>query len=318
MGTLEVVRLRGGAYLADALSAGAPDRSQWQGWLQDPGLRVEPGPQGLLIHGTTTVPKRAFTGLVSRRLYPADAVLVCEMKVPCDLSQPGTYGFVVHLCNRLVGDEVRTHQVPDNNSEITFGRMGDKLGWFHWWFDQTGGTFHKWKGEEESRPPTGRENQQFHTVAVHYDEPTQTTRALLLTEVGWEQVGRDRHLHKLCSAVELKVDAQRAGLELALLLRNCRLYPHPARTPVTVYVGREAEPASAARVSLLAPGGRGLAEARTDADGVAHLLLPTEGCYPTGGRFRVEAGGRRWESTPVEAAGVSGIYPGDLYALSCI
>jgi len=30
----------------------------------------------------------------------------------------------------------------------------------------------------------------------------------------------------------------------------------------------------------------------------------------------VEAQGRRWESEPVEADGVSGIYPGDCYALS--
>ncbi|MCK4299929.1 MAG: hypothetical protein KAX80_10375, partial [Planctomycetes bacterium] len=133
MGTLKVRQLRCGAYVADSLCAGALDRSEWQTWLRDPAMKVEPTEEGLLIRGKTSIDKRAFTGLVSRRLYPADAVLVCEMKVPCDLSQPGTFGVVVHLCNRLVGDEVRTLEIPDNNSEITFGRMGQKVGWFHWW-----------------------------------------------------------------------------------------------------------------------------------------------------------------------------------------
>lgn len=188
MGRLEVTRLRCGAYVKSAFTGSGIDRSEWQTWRHDPAMKAGPTREGLLIHGTTSVPKRAFTGLVSRRLHPADAVLVCEMRVPCDLSQPGTYGFVVHLCNRLVGDEVRTHQLPDNNSEITFGRMGDKVGWFHWWFDQTGGTFHKWKAEEEPRPPTGRETDRFHTAALTCEEPTRTSGALLRTEAGLKPV----------------------------------------------------------------------------------------------------------------------------------
>ncbi len=316
MGTLKVRQLRCGAYVADSLCAGAEDRSEWQTWLHDPAMKVEPTGEGLLIQGKTSIDKRAFTGLVSRRLYPADAVLVCEMKVPCDLSQPGTFGFVVHLCNRLVGDEVRTLEIPDNNSEITFGRMGEKVGWFHWWYDQTGGTFHKWDEDEEPRSPFGDEAERFHTVAVEYDEATRITRALLLTEAGWEQVGRDQRFRKLCSSIELKIDAQRAGLELALLLRNCRLFPHPARTPVTVYVGREATPARDAEVQLLDEHGAELSRGATDEDGIAHLVLPADVCYPLGGRFEVESAGETWEGEPIPASGVEGLYPGDYYALS--
>ena len=315
MGKLGVRQLRCGAYLADGLTGTSVDESEWQTWLTDPAMTVEPTEEGVLIHGTTSVDKRAFTGLVSRRLYPADAVLICEMKTPCDLGQEGTYGFVVHLCNRLVGDDVRTLEIPDNNSEITFGRMGERLGWFHWWFDQTGGTFHKWQPEEPSMPFRS-EAKQFHTVAVEYDEPSRTTRAFVMTSVARQQVGRDRCFRKMCSAIELKIDAQRAGLDLALLLRNCRLFPHPARTPVTVYVGREAEPAPGAQVQVLVPGSDLPSAAAADDDGIAHLMFPADACYPVEGCFLVEWEGRTWESAPVEAAGVEGIYPGDYYALS--
>ncbi|KPJ49441.1 MAG: hypothetical protein AMJ38_03320, partial [Dehalococcoidia bacterium DG_22] len=303
MGKITVTRLRSGAYVADTL-AGETDWAEWQTWLFDPAMTVEATDEGLLIQGTTSLEKRAFTGLVSRRLYPPDAMLICEMKVPCDLTQSGTYGFVVHLCNRLVGDEVRTLQLPDNNSEITFGRMGEKLGWFHWWYDHSGVGFHKWAEEEEPRSPLGDEGQRFQTVAVEYDEPTRTTRAFLLTGGAWEQVGQDRSFRKLCSSIELKIDAQGSGLELALVLRNCRLFPHPARTPVTVYVGKTAQPARNAQVQLLDAGGQPLASGTTDSDGVAELLLPVDACYPLGGGFRVESGGEVWDSAPIEPTGV--------------
>jgi hypothetical protein len=301
--------------VADALTGGTLNRAEWQPWRLDPAVAVEPTAGGLLISGTTSVEKRAFSGLVSRRLSPADAVLACDVRVPSDLSQQGTYGFVVHLCNRLVGDEVRTLEIPDNNSEIAFGRMGERVGWFHWWYDQTGGTFHKWQAEEEARRPFGDEGERWHTVAVEYDEPTRTSRAWLWTDARWEQVGRDRRFRKLCSSIELKIDAQRAGLSLAFLLRNCRLYPHPARTPVTVYVGGQSAPARGATVSLLSGEGVILGHAQADGDGIAHLLLPAVTCYPARGRFRVESEGKASESAAVEASGVEGIYPGDVYAL---
>lgn len=312
---VQVRRLRSGAYVADAFTGGVLDRAEWQLWRLDPAVTVEPTAGGLLISGTTSVDKRAFSGLVSRRLYPADAVLACEVRVPSDLSQPGTYGFVVHLCNRLVGDEVRTLEIPDNNSEIAFGRMGEAVGWFHWWYNQTGGTFYKWQAEEPARPAFGDEAERWHTVAVEYDEPTRTSRAWLWTESGWEQVGRDRQFRKLCSSIELKIDAQRTGLTLAFLLRNCRLYPHPARTPVTVYVGGQSAPARAAGVSLLSSEGKVLAQAEADADGIAHLLLPADACYPLSGRFRVGRKGKVSESDVLEAPGVEGVYPGDFYAV---
>ncbi|MCK4299941.1 MAG: hypothetical protein KAX80_10435, partial [Planctomycetes bacterium] len=155
-----------------------------------------------------------------------------------------------------------------------------------------------------------------HTVAVEYDEATRITRAFVLTEADREQVGRDQRFRKLCSSIELKIDAQRAGLELALLLRNCRLFPHPARTPLTVYVGREATPARDAEVQLLNPEGAELSCGTTDEDGIACLMLPTDGRYPLGGRFEVKSAGETWEGEPIPASGVQGIYPGDLYALS--
>ena len=315
MSPAKVRQLRWGAYVADAFTGGALDRAQWQTWRFDPAVAVEPTAGGLLISGTTSAAKRAFSGLVSRRLYPADAVLACDVRVPSDLSQRGTYGFIVHLCNRLVGDEVKTTEIPDNNSEVAFGRMGEKVGWFHWWYDQTASTFHKWIAEEPVRAPFGDEAERWHTVAAEYDEPTRTSRAWLWTGAGWEQVGRDRQFRKLCSSIELKIDAQGAGLTLAFLLRNCRLYPHPARTPVTVYVGRESVPAAGAKLSLVDAEGKALARAEADADGIAQLLLPMDACYPLAGRFRIEWKGQVRESDVLKASGVQGIYPGDFYAV---
>jgi hypothetical protein len=313
----KVRQLRWGAYVADAFTGGSLERAEWQPWRLDPAVGVEPTPAGLLISGTTSAAKRAFSGLVSRRLYPADAVLACDVRVPSDLSQPGTYGFIVHLCNRLVGDDVKTTEIPDNNSEVAFGRMGERVGWFHWWYDQTASTFHKWIAEEPVRTPFGDEAERWHTVAAEYDEPTSTSRAWLWTEAGWEQVGRDRRFRKLCSSIELKIDAHQAGLALAFLLRNCRLYPHPARTPVTVYVGRESAPAVGAKLSLLDGEGKARARAEADADGIAQLFLPVAACYPLSGRFRVEWKRQVRESDFLEAPGVEGIYPGDFYAVEC-
>ena len=63
-------------------------------------------------------------------------MLIAEMSMPCSFDQKGTFGFVTHLCNRPCGDQAQTPSIPDNNSEITFGRMGEELGWFFFLFQR--------------------------------------------------------------------------------------------------------------------------------------------------------------------------------------
>lgn len=110
-----VKRIQRGAFVADALTGQTVDFETWQFWRWDDGVRAEPTSEGLRVVGTTQEERRAFSGLVSRRLYPPDAVLICEVGVRCEMKQAGRLGAVVHLCNRLVGDDIVTLEIPDNN-----------------------------------------------------------------------------------------------------------------------------------------------------------------------------------------------------------
>ncbi|MHC4916768.1 MAG: hypothetical protein ACYTGB_14890 [Planctomycetota bacterium] len=316
-GSLTPVLVKGGAYVADALDARAIDFDEWQYWRLDPAVAVHACGRGLRVAGTSTVDRRAFSGLVSRHLYPADAALVCEVKVPMGTGQPGTYGAVVHLCNRLVGDEVKTLEIPDNNGELTFGRFEDRAGWFRWYYDQLAENFHKWKaGAAPDSPPLGTEAEEFSTVRVEFSEPDSLLSAWLLDDGAWRRIGEPVRMSKLFSSVELKVDARGAGLEVEALFRNCRLYPQPERNPVRLFAGSQSVPARNVRVELLAEEGEGvLAAGTTDESGLVGLGLNPGLVLPVGGRFRLHLPEGPRETAAVRASGVRGIYPGDFYAV---
>lgn len=307
----KLTKIKSGAYAADPLTGGDINFDEWQFWRGDPAVEVKSTAGGLRVAGTSSVEERAFSGLVSRKLYPADAVLVCEVKVPMSMDQEGVYGTVVHLCNRLVGDDLKTLEIPDNNGEAAFARFEDRVGWFRWYYDQTGGNFFKWRKGAEPLPPMGREAGEFVAVRVAYSATDELLSAALLEGGEWKPVGAAVKLRKFFSSIELKIDAQAEGLALEALFRNCRLFPHPARTPLRLFVGQQDAPARNVPVELLSEKGAALASGATDGEGLAELLLDPELVFPLGGRFRV---GDR-ETEPIRAAGVKGIYPGDFYAI---
>jgi hypothetical protein len=284
----------------------------------DPAVAVCATARGLLVAGRSSLDRRAFSGLVSRRLYPADAVLICEVQVPMGTEQEGTYGAVVHLCNRLVGDEVKTPEIPDNNGELTFARFGEQVGWFRWYYDQCGDDFYKWrKGATPDSPPLGTEAEAFTTVRVEYSEPESLLSAALLDDGGWRRVGEPVKVRKFFSSVELKVDAQCSDLSVNALFRNCRMFPQPARHPLRVFVGAEDSPALDVEVRLLeARGERLLASGRTDEGGLAELALDPGLVFPVAGRFRAELPEGPQETAAVPASGVEGIYPGDFWVIA--
>jgi len=317
MSEIPLKKIKCGAYVATSFQGEEIDFENWQFWRRDDGVKVESTRQGLRIFGTTEVPKRAFSGLVSRKLYPADAVLVCELKVSCDMRQAGTWGAVVHLCNRLVGDEIRTLEIPDNNGEITFAHFDSQIGWFRWYNDQSGGTFYKWRQGEKPFPPLGIESQSFVTVRVSYSEPESLFTASLLSGNKWIEVGEPVRLRKTFSAIELKLDAQAKGLNLDVLFRNCRLFPQPERAPLVLYIGSPSKPAHGVFVQLVDENlGQVISSGTTDKEGLAQLSMEPDLIYPLGGRFRLQKKGRLWETEAISRDAVSGIYPGDFYAIN--
>jgi hypothetical protein len=310
-------RTKCGAYVAQAFAGEKINFEDWQLWRRDDGMQVETTPEGLRVYGTTEVPKRAFSGLVSKKLYPADAVLLCELKICCEMKQPGTWGAVVHLCNRLVGDEIQTLEIPDNNGEITFAHFVDRVGWFRWYNNQSGRSFYKWRQEEKISPPLGSENTTFTTVRLSYCEPEALFVASLQSENKWIEIGTPTRLRKTFSAIELKIDAQAEGMNLDVLFRNCRLYPQPERAPVGLYIGRPPRPMQDVLVELVDENlGQVISSGTTDEDGIAHLPMKPDLVYPLGGRFKLQKESQTWETEPILRDGVKGIYPGDFYAIN--
>ena len=317
MSGIPLKRIKCGAYVAASFQGEEIDFENWQFWRRDDGVQVENTRQGLRIFGTTQAERRAFSGLVSRKLYPADAVLICELKVCCDMRQAGTWGAVVHLCNRLVGDEIKTLEIPDNNGEITFAHFDGEVGWFRWYNNQTGGTFYKWRRDERPFPPLGIESDSFVTVRVSYSEPESLLSASLLKGDKWIEIGEPVRLKKVFSAIELKVDAQARGLNLDVLFRNCRLFPQPARSPLVLYIGSASKPMKDVLVQLVDEKLKSvISSGTTDKEGLAQLPMNPDLIYPLGGSFKLQKANRVWETEAVSRDAVRGIYPGDFYAVN--
>jgi len=307
--------VKSGAYLVESFTGNEIDQSKWQRWLMDPSMHVEIGDRFLHIYGTTSMDKRAFTGLTTRQLYPADAMLMTEMSMPCRYDQRGTwFGFVTHLCNRVLGDEVRMLSIPDNNCEVTFGRMGEKLGWFFWWFDHGRGEFHKWVDDEPLKP-FGDENSAFHTVRLSYDVVTRELEAGILDGGRWIRVGKPVRFLKLFSSIELKIDANAKALNLDVRFRNCRLFPNPKRNSVKVFVG-DPSPRTGAIVELCDLDGKLITKSEVNSDGLATLNLSIDANFPLSGRFKIMLDQKVIDSMEITSDGVQGIYPGDFYASS--
>jgi hypothetical protein len=317
MDALKAITVHSGAHVVASFVGQPINAHDWQPLHNDPAITVATTNEGLRIEGTTSREEVSFSGLASRHLYPADAELICEVKINCDMAQNGTYGAVVHLCNRLIGDEVRILEIPDNSGELDFGRFEGYTGWFGWYYDQTAGNFYTWQSGIRPRPSLGNEQDGFTTVRVSYSEPDHTLKRFLLHNGVWEPVGEPVVMRKVFSAVELKADAQAQGLDLDFTFRNCRLFPHPARNPVRLYVGAESAPCRSAMVEMVNPDtGTVIAAGIADSHGMVNLPLNPEGLYPVSAFFKIRYQGKEWETLPVHAVGVQGVYPGAFYAIN--
>jgi hypothetical protein len=300
-----------GAYLADDFSEGLDERT-WRVVRPDPGLEIGVEDGCLRIWGRTTVPARCVTAVSSRWLYPSDSMCLVDMYAPTSMTQPGTYGFGVHLAGRLTGDGAEPVG-GSGGADVLFARMAGRVGWFH---GDAGDARIPLLGGHPSPaliPAAGDETTTFRTVRVAYTEGGHLLETSVLHGTEWIWVGQTRRLLKTVVAATLQVEAAGAGLALDVRFRNVRLFPHPARHPVRVVLGR-GRVERRLRVALSALEAReNRLDAVMDEPDTALLSLPGDALFPMSGRMEVFGNGRLLDEQVVEGKGVGGLYPGDVY-----
>ena len=136
---------------------------------------------------------------------------------------------MVHLCS---GD------YPDFFTEIIFGKIAavEPPRWHTaylakvWEYSGHGAYL------EPTRPATGSEASQWHTVVLTHDGPTSKTQNYLVVNEQWIPVGPSHSVRFNHTHIELKVDVNIPNIPVQMAVDNVRLYPNPAHNPVTMVV----------------------------------------------------------------------------------
>jgi len=301
-----------GAYIRDGFDGETLDEERWARMGGEKRVRIAVENGELVFQGTTDddQSERRFIGVISRQYFPPGAVLVAGVQAASGLVEEGRLGYVVHLCGRM----------PDHNSEITFAQCEGKCGWFNWYLDQRG--FIKWENcKDDPVPPSGDEETTLQTVAVEHNRETHESKAFLIREGQWLQVGRTQRMITHFSAPEIKIDTTLAGGEVDMRVDNVRMYPHPAHTPVSFAVLRRAHPGPApglfvagVRIRLRLPDGREVS-AVTDRTGQGQVHLPGDILYPISAEIIVSIPPDFEKSGRIDGRGLDGIYPGDSWVI---
>ena len=305
-----------GVLIADDFNEAKLDASTWRIWQQDAGLTVEQKEGELVISGRTGKARGAapeaghrFTGIVSqKRFAPPDAVLLAKLKVPGGLkAAAGLERYMVHFCGA----------VPDYYTELVLGRERD--GRRGWWVlsssqyeraaDLTPVAVETWNPGEPQ------------LVKIEYDSAAQVSRAWMRGGNGeWRLIGEPQQLFLSAVQVELKVNIPQNGVETEARFDDCRLYRKPESAPVKILVHKLPSPGyvfPGVTVSLYRDDGVTLAgKGVTDRNGTVSLQLSSREIYPMGGWIHLEWNGQDLGRARVPAAGVQGIYPGDLWVVN--
>jgi hypothetical protein len=310
-----------GALLADSFDGSQLDTNLWSRppWLVNNhktiGVKIENG--YLVISGPSHPAggSHQYAGVISKYFRYTDVVLAAEVQAQSPFKGEGRIQHMVHLCS---GD------YPDFFTEIIFGKIAaiEPPRW------HTAYVAKVWEysgyGEylEPTRPATGFEASQWHTVVLVHDGPTSKTQNYLLVNEQWVPIGPSHSVRFNHSHIELKVDVNIPNLPIQMTVDNVRLYPNPAHNPVTIVVyggvsgNRPKLPIHNQKVQIFEESSkRLLGEALTDEGGEAHVSLRTDVLFPVAAAITV------WDdTTPVVQAkitrrGVNGLYPGDVWAL---
>ena len=309
-----------GALLKDGFDGPQLDASLWSrpAWLTNNhksiGVQVENG--HLVISGPSSPEKQQhqYAGVLSKYFRETDVMLVAEVQTRSLFDRKGRIQHMVHLCS---GD------YPDFFTEIIFGRISsdDAPRWHTAYLDRVWDYSGHGAYLEPTRPPTGAEAAQWHTVVLTHDESSKTQN-YLVADGKWVPIGPSHTVRFNHTHIELKVDVNVPGVPVRMAVDSVRLYPNPAHNPVTIviYTGVSGNkpklPIHNQKVQIFEESStRLLGEALTDEGGEARIALRSDVLYPVAGRIIVSDGATAIAQGRIARQGVNGLYPGDVWAL---
>ncbi len=149
----------------------------------------------------------------------------------------------------------------------------------------------------------------------------------------WVQLGKALPLFRSLTAVELKTInvTPLHGAYREARFDDCRLYPNPKRNPIRLVL-TSANPklhqgpqnydlpylGPKLRVALYSyDGSQRISEGHTDQNGMVLLSVDTLVwvAFPVSAMFRIFRGDEELARSRIEASGVDGVYPGDVWVL---
>ena len=310
-----------GALLKDGFDGPQLDAALWSRppWLSENhktiGVTIEDG--HLLISGRSQPQKQnhQYAGVISKYFRETDVVLAAEMRVRSTFKSSGRIQHMVHLCS---GD------YPDFFTEIIFGRIAGMAP--PRWHTTYVAKIWDYSGYGDYLEPiqsaTGAEATDWHTVILTHDGITSQAENFLLTGEKHIPVGPAHTVRFNHSHIELKVDVNVADVPVRMEVDNVRLYPNPARHPVTIviYTGvsgnRPKSPIQNLKVQVSEAGtSRTLGQALTDEGGEARISLKNDAVFPVAATITVSDGATQLVEAAIPRKGVDGLYPGDVRAL---
>lgn len=171
-------------------------------------------------------------------------------------------------------------------------------------------------------PATGREASEWHEVIIDHDGVTGETRDYVVIDGSRRPVGPVVRIPFHHTHVELKVDVNASEAQVAMEVGDVRLYLRPERHPAIIVVnssivnGHSEPPIDGLRVRLVATGsGRTVGEAITDESGQAKISLAPDLTYPIEAQIEVSDSHGPLLKAKIPSAGVTGLYPGDVWAV---
>ena len=329
-----------GALLRDDFNSSTINQAVWNASSQDPGVRVEIDGGELCLRGTSAPLSKdvlaenpgalyRYAGLYSRAFPQVDAALAVRVKMPSGISsEPGNHVVNVHLCG--------VH--PDCYSEVLFGKVDAKvneknlkeyLGWEQryqdargWWFNivnqEPGG--YAWRVSGQPLAEQGNERERFYDVLVDYDEPSRLSRGFLKVGEQWVQLGKAESVIRGISVIELKITnvTPLHGAFREARFDDCRLYPNPRRNPIRFVVQEGGQPYRGPRLRVALytqEGTRKVSEGETDQQGMGYLSVAESSwvAFPVSAMVRISQQGKEIARSIIEAKGVEGLYPSDVW-----
>jgi len=317
---VDAIPVISGAVLTDRFDQQEIDRRIWHrpDWLEqhNPYIAVEPEHGWLHLSGISRPSGENFqyVGLTSGNFRETDVVLAARMRVRSSFEREGRIQHIVHLC---------TGDWPDFFTEIAFGKIRNgppvwSSAYVNSVFDSQG----RAEYIQPVVPETGREASEWHEVLIDHDGVTGETRNYVVVDASRRPVGPVVRIPFHHTHVELKIDVNAAEAQVAMEVGHVRMYLRPERHPAILVVnsqivsGHSEPPIEGLHVRLVATGlGRMLGEAITDESGQTRISLPPDLTYPIETQIEVSDSHGPALKAKIPSAGVTGLYPGDVWAV---